>query len=116
MDILEEVARARDAVTVKRVFGDPFERDGVTVIPVAKLIGGGGGGGGEITEGQGGGSGFGLLAWPVGVYVVKDGEVRFEPALDLNRAILGGQIVGLVGLLVLRSMWRARERTRRHAA
>jgi uncharacterized spore protein YtfJ len=30
----------RDAVTVKRVFGEPYERNGVTVIPAASVVGG----------------------------------------------------------------------------
>jgi uncharacterized spore protein YtfJ len=33
-----------DAVTVKRVFGEPYQKNGVTVIPAAKVMGGGGGG------------------------------------------------------------------------
>jgi len=36
---------ARDALTVRRVYGEAIERDGVTVIPAAMVIGGGGGGG-----------------------------------------------------------------------
>jgi uncharacterized spore protein YtfJ len=39
------VATARKALTVRRVFGDPYEVDGVTVIPAAVLRGGVGGGG-----------------------------------------------------------------------
>jgi uncharacterized spore protein YtfJ len=33
---------ARDAISVRKVFGDPVERDGVTVIPAARIAGGGG--------------------------------------------------------------------------
>ena len=41
---IEELVKGhRDAITVKRVFGDPFEKNGVTVIPAAKVMGGGGG-------------------------------------------------------------------------
>jgi hypothetical protein len=29
----------RDAVTVKRVFGEPYQKNGVTVIPAAKVMG-----------------------------------------------------------------------------
>ena len=36
--------------------------------------------------------GFGVSGRPVGAYVIKDGKVSWEPALDLNRIILGGQI------------------------
>jgi uncharacterized spore protein YtfJ len=69
----------RDAVSVRRVFGEPIEQDGVVVIPVAK-VGGGGGGGGD-SEGNGGG-GFGLGGRPAGVYVIKDGQVSWRPAVD----------------------------------
>ncbi len=31
-----------------------------------------------------------------GVYVVDDAGVRWQPALDLNRVILGGQALGAV--------------------
>ena len=43
MDIMETIAAARDAITVKRVYGDPYERNGVTVIAAAAVQGGGGG-------------------------------------------------------------------------
>jgi uncharacterized spore protein YtfJ len=94
--------QARDALTVKRVFGDPIERDGVTVIPVANVVGGGGGGGGAAGEG----AGFGMRATPAGMYVIKNGNVRWEPAFDLNRTILGGQIVAIVLFLTIRAIAR----------
>lgn len=95
---------ARDAITVKKVFGDPVEKDGVTVIPAAS-VGGGGGGGGD-TEGNGGG-GFGLAAKPAGAYVIKEGDVKWKPAVNANRLILGWQIVSALGLLV---WWRLARR------
>src|SRR6185312_9380830 len=55
MDIQELLTHARDTMTVKQVFGEPYEKDGVTVIPVAAVGGGGGGGSGEQKgEGKGG--------------------------------------------------------------
>ena len=42
---------------------------------------------------------FHLNARPAGVFVTKDGEVRWRPAVDVNRIALGGQIVGIVALL-----------------
>jgi uncharacterized spore protein YtfJ len=98
------IERARDVLTVRRVFGDPIERDGVTVIPAAKVRGGGGGGSGSGPNGEGGGGGFGVSATPAGVYVIKDGTVRWEPALDLGRTIFMGQVVGIVALLTIRSI------------
>ena len=98
------IERARDVLTVRRVFGEPVERDGITVIPAANVRGGGGGGG--DVQGNGGG-GFGVSASPAGAYVIKNGTVRWEPALDLNRTIFMGQVVGIVALLVIRSAIKA---------
>jgi uncharacterized spore protein YtfJ len=98
------IERMRDAMTVRHVFGDPIERGGVTVIPAARVTGGGGGGG--DVEGNGGG-GFGLSARPAGAYVIKDGVVRWEPAIDVTRIAIMGQLVGIVFILAVRSMVKA---------
>jgi uncharacterized spore protein YtfJ len=101
MKTLEAINEAKEVITVRRVYGEPIQEDGVTIIPAANVMGGGGGGG--DTEGNGG-LGFGVRARPAGAWVIKDGEVRWRPALDLNRVILVGQIVAIVGLLVVRSI------------
>jgi uncharacterized spore protein YtfJ len=91
-NIDELLGGARDAITVKRVYGDPIESNGVTVVPAAK-IGGGGGGGGD-SEGDGG-LGFGLGAKPVGAYVIKGDDVKWVPAVDVNRLVGLGLLVAL---------------------
>jgi uncharacterized spore protein YtfJ len=121
MDVHEVLNHARDAMTVKRVFGDPYEKDGVAVIPVANLMGGAGGGGGSgagvpsgtgdpaVADGasqSGYGIGYGMRATPAGVYVIKNGEVEWKPALDANRLALQRASAIIVGLLVLRSIIR----------
>ena len=90
MSFQDTISKAQDAVTVRRVYGDPYERDGVTVIPAAEIRGGGGGGGGEDPRGGGSGSGggFALGARPVGAYVIDGGHVRWEPAIDVTRIVL----------------------------
>jgi uncharacterized spore protein YtfJ len=109
MDFMETLSDARDAITVKRVYGEPYERDGVVVIPAAAVQGGGGGGGGDDGDGgTGGGGGFGLRARPVGAFVIRGERVSWEPATDLTRMILGGQILALAVLLVGRSIARSR--------
>jgi uncharacterized spore protein YtfJ len=96
MKLDEFVTTASDAITVRRVFGEPVSHDGMTVIPAASVWGGGGGGGGHDPQGQEGeGGGFGLHARPSGMYVIKDGEVRWMPAVDVNR------IAGLLGAVVI---------------
>jgi uncharacterized spore protein YtfJ len=86
MKVAELVTTVRDAITVSRVFAEPYEKDGVTVIAAATVAGGGGGGGGHDERGQEGeGGGFGVGARPAGAYVIKDGTVRWCPAVDVNR-------------------------------
>lgn len=107
MKIDEIMQQGRDALTVKKVFGEPFEKDGVAVIPAAVVRGGGGGGSGEDMNGnQGGGGGYGLSARPVGAYQIKDGKVTWIPALDLTRIILVGQLVAILFLLMVRSLFK----------
>jgi uncharacterized spore protein YtfJ len=116
MDPKQIMDQARDVLSVRRVFGDPIERDGLTVVPVAIVRGGAGGGsgesqgGGETAAGTGGGAGWGAAARPAGVYVISGSDVRWQPAVDVNRIIMGGQIVAVVALLVLRSVLKARRR------
>jgi uncharacterized spore protein YtfJ len=122
--ILEKARTATDAATAARVFGAPVERDGVVVIPVALISGGGGGGSGSgatvtattgdtdggTPEGEGSGGGFGFSARPAGVYVLKDGDVSWRPAIDVNKVIAGGQLLLLTALLVAGSILRRRRR------
>jgi uncharacterized spore protein YtfJ len=99
MGLSNLAASLRDALTASRVFGEPYERDGVTVIPAVSVRGGLGGGSGrkggqagrddaqdEVEEGEGGG--LGLIARPAGAYVIRDGEVSWQPAVDVNRIVL----------------------------
>lgn len=181
---LPELTRAAsDVFSARRVFGEPYERDGVLVIPVAKVIGShgvgaasgdgrmgirkhdgppppddagvpgtdvgspeapapagpaaepsgepgapgpgpwpvGGGPAGALGPGlraltahrphlprpygRGGGdaegAGFAARVKPLGVYVVQADGVSWRPALDLNRVILGGQVVGAISMVAL---------------
>jgi uncharacterized spore protein YtfJ len=90
---------AREAITARRVYGDPIEQEGVTVIPAA-AVGGGGGGGGDADHN--GGAGFGLRARPVGAYVIRGQDVTWVPAIDVTRLA----VVALGALLLLRSLLR----------
>lgn len=103
MNFMDGVAQARDAMSVKRVFGDAYEKDGVTIIPVAWVAGGGGGGG--DAEGNGGG-GFGLVAIPVGAYVIKKDEVTWTHSLNLT-------VIVVAGLMTLRTLVKIRSRKHR---
>lgn len=94
MDVDEILEKARSAIAADRVFGAPVERDGVTVVPAAKVAGGGGGGGDETSHD--GGGGFGMSARPAGAFVIgPGGDVKWKGILDLNKVIIGGQLVGI---------------------
>jgi uncharacterized spore protein YtfJ len=114
MEVHEVIAQARDTLTVKRVFGEPYEKNGVTVIPVARVQGGAGGGGGEGPQGQGkgSGSGFGMTARPVGAFLIRGNDLTWRPAIDVNRIALGGQIVAIFALLTIRAIVKARAKAR----
>ena len=114
-DVQKAVSGTHDAITAKRVFGKPYERNGVVVIPAAKIAGGGGGGGGQGEDGSKGsgfGFGFGLGGQPVGAYVIKGGKVRWKPAFDLNALVSRTQTIAILALLLAlaRGEWRRRRR------
>jgi uncharacterized spore protein YtfJ len=94
-----------EGMSPKQVYGEPIERDGVIFLPAASVRGGGGGGG--DVEGNGG-AGFGLTAKPAGMYVIRGGDAEWRPAVDVNRIVLGAQVVMIVALLVLRSVLKKR--------
>jgi uncharacterized spore protein YtfJ len=109
MEVQDLIGQARDALTVKRVFGEPYEKDGVTIIPAARVQGAAGGGSGEDPQrqGQGSGSGFAIAARPVGAFVIREGELSWRPAMDVTRIALGGQVVAVVALLTVRTILKA---------
>jgi uncharacterized spore protein YtfJ len=118
--VLEE---AGESIGVRRVFGEPYVKNGVTVIPTARIMGGVGGGEGEAPnpageEGEqapgrrasGAGGGYGLSGGPAGAYVIRGDDVKWIPAIDVNRLMLGFQIVMVVFFLTMRSIAKARAR------
>jgi uncharacterized spore protein YtfJ len=61
------------------VFGEPVERDGITVIPVAKARWGFGGGEGHRKDEDGAGGGGGVQVTPVGFIEITDHAANFRP-------------------------------------
>lgn len=100
MNPQEVLAGAQETLSARRVFGEPIEAGGATILPVANV--GGGGGGGAKGEGEGG-VGFGVKARPAGVFVIRNGKASWRPAVNVNLVIAGAQCVALVGLLTLRA-------------
>ena len=100
MDLQSVLVGAQDALTVRRVFGEAITMGETTLLPAA-VIGGGGGGG---ANGAQGGAGFGMQGRPSGVFVIRNGEVSWKPAVDVNRIVMGGQLVAFAAPVFAASM------------
>jgi len=105
----ELLARVGDNISVRRVFGEPVDRDGTTLVPVAMVAGGGGAGSGPVggqDENAPDGAGYGVWARGIGAYTIRQGEVRFVPAVDVT--LLAGLTTAIVGRAVIRAIVRRR--------
>jgi uncharacterized spore protein YtfJ len=125
-----------DNLSVRRAFGEAYEKNGMLIIPVAIVAGGGGGGTGHNRRGDPAagpdsppdaadpadpahdrtpqdsgrteaGGGFGGLVLPSGAYVVNGDQVRWVPAVDVT-------ITVLASLTLVRLLARTWTRQRRH--
>jgi uncharacterized spore protein YtfJ len=128
MDVTDLMNRISDNLVVGRAFGQPYQQGDTLIIPVAWVAGGGGGGSGDVRSGEesgrsdpgdgngrhvaphgqrqsGSGGGFGGVVWPLGVYVVREGTVRWVPSLDVTRVVLAS-------LALARTVVRPRRRAR----
>lgn len=113
MNVEDVVSGAEGALNLKSVYGEIYEKNGTSILPAAKVTGGAGGGEGEDeAHREGKGSGFGIRAKPTGVFVIRDDSVVWKAAFDWNRIILGAQMVAIVALVTLRSIIKARAKTR----
>ncbi len=134
MNTRELLDRIAENLSVRRSFGEAYEREGLLIIPVAIVMGGGGGGEGPIKppatahpraieraepekgappESQpptGTGGGFGGLVLPMGIYVVKGDQVRWVPAFDATLIVLASLSVVRVFVTLLKN-GRRRNRT-----
>jgi uncharacterized spore protein YtfJ len=125
-DVAALLGRIGDSISGHKSFGPSYEKDGILVIPVAYVFGGGGGGESdeagqpgkdkpdkpETNQKKGAGGGYGLVTWPIGAYVVQDGQVRFVPVVDPALLMTTG---ALAIAMLIRSLRRKRRRAhRRH--
>lgn len=92
------------------IYAAPVERDGVTVIPVAKSVYWFGGGGGRRANEEGSGGGGGAVLKPVGYIEIKGGETRFRRARDPLALALAAAPAILFGVWRLARLFRDRER------
>jgi hypothetical protein len=72
-----------------QVFGPLIEREGVTLLPVARVRRSG-------------------AARAIGAWVVRDGKAEWQPAFDLTTVIVTSNAVALVALIVLRRQFARR--------
>jgi len=92
---------------VQAIFGDPVDRDGITVIPVARVRWGVGGGGGAGPEGSGSGGGGGVAAEPIGYIELTPTGASFRP---IPRSFGPGELLAaaIATAILLRSLARFR--------
>ncbi len=103
--VAEQLAeRLGVSVSAKTVFAEPVEREGVTVIPVAKVRYGFGGG--RSLEGHGNSGGGMVQAFPLGYIEIKDGESSFRRMRSPANVVRVVLAVGFVGMLMLRQLYK----------
>ena len=101
--ILERVKELIGAITV---YGEPVQRGDVTVIPASVVLAGGGGGGGnDAKAGSGEGGGVGIVARPVGAYVIRaDETVIWKPAISPGVVLLAVLVATRAARRIVRAL------------
>ncbi len=104
--------RIEKTMTIKNVYGDPIERDGRMIIPVARVAYGLGGGfgngpsqaeGGETPASQGGegeGGGAGGIVTPLGVLEITPEGTTFLPITNVKNVLLAAVFGLLIGIFL----------------
>ena len=96
--LVERIAHlVQTHASAKQVFADPIERDGITIIPVARVqwgFGSGSFGQGPLERGGGGG---GVQAKPAGFIEIRDGHAEF-------RHYSGSREIGIVAGVALAAL------------
>ena len=115
-DFIERlIERIGGHASVRAVFADPVERDGLTIIPVARVRWGVGGGTGQgpgtaADSGSGSGGGGGLTADPVGYIEIRPDGAAFVPIADPRPSPGFLLAAGVAGAMVLRAIARLTDR------
>jgi len=110
--LLERMAELVGArASVQAVFGDPIERDTLTVIPVARVRWGFGGGAGSADgppsgPASGSGGGGGVAADPVGYLEIGPDGAVFRPIREPLPSPLFLVASGLTAAIVIRALAR----------
>lgn len=75
-NIALELSKQSASFGVMRAYGEQQDIDGIRIVPVALTWSGFGGGSDEAGNGGGGGGGYAI---PLGAYIRRGGDLRFEP-------------------------------------
>jgi uncharacterized spore protein YtfJ len=100
-DLLDRIAQHIHLnASASQVYGDPIERDGTTLIPVAKVQWGFGAGTLGRPSAERGGGGGGARANPAGYILLRDGKAEYrpihDPAVTAAAAAVAGVVAGFV--------------------
>jgi uncharacterized spore protein YtfJ len=108
-DFVLELADKVAGVGVRTSYADKVEMGGTQIVPVALgAYGFGGGAGKDAEQGEGSGGGGGGWSVPLGAYVSRGGDVRFEPNV-LGLMIVAIPLVAATGKalkLIIRALKR----------
>ena len=106
-EMLNRIGQVHERASVRTVFGEPFQVDGRTIIPVAKVQYGFGFGVGRSKEkekeeeesGEGGGGGAGVSVRPVAVLEITAQETKVKPVVDVTRLAMAGMLLAAWNVL-----------------
>ena len=104
-EMIRRIGTIQDEVGASVCFGTPIEKDGHTIVPVARVsfgygLGFGGGSGGKTApgdfgsepqeggEGGGGGGGGGGSSTPVAIIDIAGDDLKVTPMVDTTRIVL----------------------------
>lgn len=106
-EMLNRIGQVHERATVRTVFGEPFQVNGRTIIPVARVQYGFGFGAGRTSEkekeeeesGEGGGGGAGVSIRPVAVLEITGQDTKVKPIIDVTRLALAGMVLAAWNVL-----------------
>ncbi len=127
-ELVQSISELPDRMGAGACFGSPVERDGHTLIPVARIsfgygMGFGRGSGGDSKgdgfghegdsgEGEGGGGGGGGSSTPVAVIDVTRDDVAIKPIMDPMRVTMSS--LALAAWVAFWVLWTVRTGAREH--
>jgi uncharacterized spore protein YtfJ len=102
--MLSRIGEVQERAGVKTAFGDPYQVNGRTIVPVAKVSYGFGFGAGRGSgaaaegetknrEGSGGGGGGRITVRPVAVVEIDADRTTVRPIIDITRLAIAGMLL-----------------------